>query len=88
MSQSGHEYVLESHGYRAVITQAGATLRELQCEGRDLIVGFPEGAMASAGRGQHLIPCPIGSATANMSTPTDPTNSPSLNQHGPTRATG
>ena len=58
MSHSGHEYTLESHGYRAVITQAGATLRELQFEGRDLIVGFPEGAMASAGRGQHLIPWP------------------------------
>ena len=58
MSLSGEEFTIESHGYRAVITEAGATLRLLQHAGRDLIVGHGAGAMATAGRGQHLIPWP------------------------------
>ena len=54
----GVEHVIEGAGYRAVITEAGATLRELTFQGRHLIVGLARGEMCTAGRGQQLIPWP------------------------------
>ena len=41
---TGEQYVIASHGYRAVVTQTGV-LRELRHDGRDLVDGFDEDAM-------------------------------------------
>lgn len=54
---TGEQYVIASHGYRAVVTQTGV-LRQLGHDGRDLVDGFPEEAMPAAGRGQLLVPWP------------------------------
>ena len=58
MTPTGEQYVLSSYGYRAVVTQGCGALRSLQYDGRDLIDGFAEDAMPSAGRGQLLMPWP------------------------------
>lgn len=55
---SGDQYAIESAGYRAVITESGGALRGLTFEGRALIEGFAEDAMADGGRGQLLMPWP------------------------------
>lgn len=55
---TGEQYVLESHGYRAVVTQGCGALRSLGFEGRELVDGFAEDAMPSGGRGQLLVPWP------------------------------
>lgn len=55
---SGDQHVIESGGYRAVVTQSGGALRDLTFEGRPLIEGFAEDAMADGGRGQLLMPWP------------------------------
>jgi aldose 1-epimerase len=54
---TGEQYVISSHGYRAVVTQSGV-LRQLRHEGRDLVDGFAEDALPSGGRGQLLVPWP------------------------------
>ncbi|HWJ08788.1 MAG TPA: aldose 1-epimerase family protein [Nocardioides sp.] len=54
---TGDQYVLASHGYRAVVTRSGV-LRRLSHDGRELVDGFAEDAMPSAGRGQLLVPWP------------------------------
>lgn len=53
---TGQQNVIESDGYRAVITETGATLRELTFEGRPLISGFGASEMPSSGSGQLLAP--------------------------------
>ena len=55
---SGEQHAIEHGGYRAVVTEGGATLRALTYDGRELVQGFAERAMASAGRGQVLMPWP------------------------------
>jgi aldose 1-epimerase len=55
---SGSQQAIEADGYRAVVTESGAALRELTHEGRALVDGFAEDAMASGGRGQILVPWP------------------------------
>ncbi|MCY7394923.1 MAG: aldose 1-epimerase family protein [Nocardioides sp.] len=55
---SGEQFVIESGGYRAVVTESGAALRSLTHHGRDLVDGFAEDAMSSGGRGQLLVPWP------------------------------
>lgn len=55
---SGEQFSLAAGPYTAAVTQAGATLRCLEYDGRPLIIGFEEHQMCSAGRGQHLIPWP------------------------------
>ncbi|GAB4004502.1 aldose 1-epimerase family protein [Nocardioides ultimimeridianus] len=55
---SGDQYRIESDGYVAVVTQSGGALRSLTHDGRPLIDGFDESAMASGGRGQILMPWP------------------------------
>ncbi|MFW6865754.1 aldose 1-epimerase family protein [Nocardioides sp. CPCC 206347] len=55
---SGDQFVIESAGHRAVVTESGGALRELTFEGRPLIEGFAEDAMADGGRGQLLMPWP------------------------------
>ncbi|HVK27382.1 MAG TPA: aldose 1-epimerase family protein [Nocardioides sp.] len=56
-SPTGQQYVIASHGYRAVITQTGV-LRQLSHDGRDLVDGFADDALPTAGRGQLLVPWP------------------------------
>ncbi|MDX6359372.1 MAG: aldose 1-epimerase [Nocardioidaceae bacterium] len=55
---SGEQHLIAHGPYRAVVTQSGATLRTLSYDGRDLVQGFGEDEMASAGRGQVLLPWP------------------------------
>ncbi|MEI2713286.1 MAG: aldose 1-epimerase family protein [Nocardioides sp.] len=55
---TGEQYAITHGGYRATLTQGGATLRELSYDGRDLIDPFAESEMPAAGRGQVLVPWP------------------------------
>jgi len=55
---SGDQFEFSAGGYRAVVTESGATLRALEYDGRPLVHGFGEDAMASAGSGQLLMPWP------------------------------
>ncbi len=57
-SPSGDQHLLTHGRYRAVVTESGATLRSLTYDGRDLVQGFAEDRMPSAGRGQVLMPWP------------------------------
>jgi len=58
VAASGEQYEISGSGYRAVVTESGGALRLLEHEGRPLLDGFPVGEMASAGRGQVLVPWP------------------------------
>ncbi|MGZ4495452.1 MAG: aldose 1-epimerase family protein [Nocardioides sp.] len=55
---SGEQYEISGGGYRAVVTEAGATLRVLEYDGAPLLRGFAEDAKASGGAGQLLLPWP------------------------------
>lgn len=55
---SGEQYDIRGGGYRAVVTQCGAGLRELTHDGRHLVAGYAEDEQASGGRGQLLLPWP------------------------------
>ena len=55
---SGDQFEISAAGYRAVVTECGATLRVLEYAGRPLVHGFGEAEMSSAGRGQLLMPWP------------------------------
>ena len=55
---SGDQFEITAAGYRAVVTESGAALRVLEFEGRPLVAGFDEDAMADGGRGQILMPWP------------------------------
>ncbi|MCW2757674.1 MAG: Aldose 1-epimerase [Nocardioidaceae bacterium] len=57
-SPSGAQHAISSGGYRAVVTESGATLRHLSYDGRDLVVGLAEEAVPAGGRGQVLVPGP------------------------------
>ncbi len=58
VAQSGDQYELSAAGYRAVVTECGATLRVLEHAGRPLLHGFGDDEMSTAGRGQLLMPWP------------------------------
>ncbi len=58
VAPSGEQHEISGGGYRAVVTECGAGLRLLEHEGRTVVAGFAEDAMASAGRGQLLVPWP------------------------------
>ena len=58
VAPSGDQFEIAAAGYRAVVTECGATLRVLEHAGRPLVHGFGEDEMASAGRGQLLMPWP------------------------------
>jgi aldose 1-epimerase len=58
VAPSGEQFELSAAGYRAVVTECGATLRVLEHGGRPLLHGFGEEEMSSAGRGQLLMPWP------------------------------
>jgi aldose 1-epimerase len=55
---SGDQFEFAAGGYRAIVTECGATLRLLEHDGRPLVRGFGEDEMSSAGRGQLLMPWP------------------------------
>lgn len=55
---SGTQHLIAASGYRAVVTQAGATLRALSHDDRDLVDGFDEGELPTGARGQLLMPWP------------------------------
>ncbi len=62
-SSPDQEWVIADHGYRAVISSVGATLRELtyQATGlppRDLIVAYPAGTIRPLYRGALIAPWP------------------------------
>ncbi|MGN6574612.1 MAG: aldose 1-epimerase family protein [Nocardioides sp.] len=58
VAPSGEQLVIAAGGYRAVVTESGAGLRELEHEGRALVAGYPVDEHASGGRGQQLLPWP------------------------------
>ncbi|MFI0407090.1 aldose 1-epimerase family protein [Actinomadura sp. 3N508] len=55
---TGEQYALSAGPYQAVVTEAGAALRELTHEGRPLILSHGAGEPAPAAYGQLLIPWP------------------------------
>jgi aldose 1-epimerase len=55
---SGRQHEIRYADQRAVITEVGATLRAYEVAGFAVLDGFSPDAMASAGRGQPLIPWP------------------------------
>jgi aldose 1-epimerase len=55
---SGDQFEIAAAGYRAIVTESGATLRLLEHDGRPLLHGFAEDEMSSGGRGQLLMPWP------------------------------
>ena len=58
VAPSGEQYEISGSGYRAVVTESGATLRLLEHDGRPLVDGFATEEMTSGGRGQLLVPWP------------------------------
>lgn len=58
VAPTGEQYEIVSGTHRAVVTEVGATLRSFSVDGRDVVRGFSEQEMSSAGRGQNLIPWP------------------------------
>lgn len=58
LAPSGDQFEIAAGGYRAVVTECGATLRVLEHDGRSLLDGFAEDEMAPGGRGQLLVPWP------------------------------
>ncbi|QGN33044.1 aldose 1-epimerase family protein [Microlunatus sp. Gsoil 973] len=57
-SPTGEQYEISSGPYRAVVTEVGATLRQLRVDGRDILAGFGPGDRISGGHGQQLLPWP------------------------------
>ncbi len=55
---SGDQFEIAAGGYRAVVTECGATLRVLEHAGRPLVHGFGVDEMSAAARGQLLVPWP------------------------------
>ena len=62
---SGEQIEIAAGDQRAVVVEVGAGLRAYTVDGRDVVDGYPPDEMASAGRGQVLIPWPnrIGDGT-------------------------
>ena len=56
LAPSGEQFEIRGGGYRAVVTESGAALRELEHEGRPLVDGFGPEEMSFGGRGQLLMP--------------------------------
>lgn len=55
---SGDQFEIAGAGYRAVVTECGATLRLLEHLDRPLVHGFDADEMSGAARGQLLVPWP------------------------------
>jgi aldose 1-epimerase len=58
VAPSGEQFEIRGGGYRAVVTECGASLRVLEYDGRPLVLGWEEGAQSASGRGQLLAPWP------------------------------
>jgi len=58
VSPSGEQFELRAAGYRAVVTETGATLRLLEYDGRPLVDAFADDELCSSGHGQLLMPWP------------------------------
>jgi aldose 1-epimerase len=58
VAPSGEQYEFSADGYRAVVTECGASLRVLQYDGRPLVQGWAEDEQIASGRGQILAPWP------------------------------
>ena len=58
VAPSGEQYEITGGGYRAVVTEGGASLRLLEHHGRPLLDGFAESERSFGGRGQLLMPWP------------------------------
>lgn len=56
--RSGTQYLLRAAGYEAVVAGVGASLRELRCGGRDLVVPFDADEVRPTYRGVTLAPWP------------------------------
>lgn len=55
---SGEQYEISGGGYRAVVTECGAGLRQLERDGQALLDGFALDEPAASGRGQLMMPWP------------------------------
>jgi len=58
VAPTGEQYEISGGGYRAVITEGGATLRLLEYDGRPLVDPFGPDEHPTGGRGQLLMPWP------------------------------
>lgn len=58
MTASGTQFEIVGHGYAAVATEVGGTLRHLEYEGRPLIAGFTANEVRPLYRGALLAPWP------------------------------
>jgi len=58
IAPTGTQYVLESGGYRAVVTELGAGIRELSYDGSPILLGFPESGLPVGAAGELLVPWP------------------------------
>jgi aldose 1-epimerase len=58
VAPSGEQFEISGGGYRAVVTECGASLRVLEHDGRPLVLGWAEDAQSASGRGQLLAPWP------------------------------
>ena len=56
MWPTGDQHEIAAAGYRAVVTESGATLRLLEHDGRALVDGFGAAEMPAGCRGQLLVP--------------------------------
>jgi aldose 1-epimerase len=55
---SGEQFEIGGGGYRAIVTECGASLRLLEYDGRPLVLGWPAEEQTASGRGQLLAPWP------------------------------
>lgn len=55
---TGEQWRIRSGPVEAVVVEMGGGLRSLTVDGEDLVAGYPEDAIPSAGRGQTLAPWP------------------------------
>ena len=58
VAPSGEQFEISADGYRAVVTECGASLRVLEYDGRALVQGWAEEDQSASGRGQLLAPWP------------------------------
>jgi aldose 1-epimerase len=58
VAPSGDQFEIAAGGYRAIVTECGATLRLLEHDRRPLLHGFADDEMSGAARGQLLVPWP------------------------------
>ncbi|HXA60185.1 MAG TPA: aldose 1-epimerase family protein [Streptosporangiaceae bacterium] len=58
MTLTGNQYEIKAGPYNAVVTESGARLRELTCDGRPLVLGHDADETAPAAFGQVLTPWP------------------------------